>query len=324
MIVVQGHETTSAAILIGIAASKMSSCDPIFSRTLCLHLPALLPPLHCDLEISSVVQSAALSAMGLLYCKSAHRLMTEFLLAELIRKPSADRCDNREALALGAGWALGMVLLKKGSHMPHASQSATDLSTDLKDGLKGLSDLHIEDRLQLLIDGGRRSQSLGNSPFAVSPKQRSLFSMSNPIYFFTFSFSISLSLSFNCLKSSSDIHTDTNSKSSRVLEGDFVNIDVTAVGATVALTLMYLATNNSDIAQRLSLPQTATQLDSIRPDLLLYRALGHCLIMWNNVQPSEDWMASRIPPVSLNTPALPYPVLSYFLCKNRNQNAFFF
>ena len=70
-----------------------------------MHLPALLPPIAPEDEPSAKVQAAALAGLGLLYCGSAHRLMVEFLLAELSRKPAADRgCEDRESLALSAAW----------------------------------------------------------------------------------------------------------------------------------------------------------------------------------------------------------------------------
>jgi hypothetical protein len=91
----QGSEAITVAVLIGFAASRMGTCDPFTSKTLCLHLPSLLPPLRCDIEISATVQCAALSGLGLLYCGSSNRLMVEFLLGELMRTPTSDRYDNR-------------------------------------------------------------------------------------------------------------------------------------------------------------------------------------------------------------------------------------
>jgi hypothetical protein len=92
---VQGVEAVTVAVLIGIAASKFGSADPFTSKTLCLHIPSLLPPLRCDIDISPTVQAAALTGLGMLYATSANRLMTEFLLAELLKTPSTDKYDNR-------------------------------------------------------------------------------------------------------------------------------------------------------------------------------------------------------------------------------------
>lgn len=249
----QGHEPTTVAILIGMSAAKLGSADTLLSKTLCLHLPALLPPRHWDIEITPVVQTAAFTGLGLLHCGSAHRLMTEFLLAEMSRRPTSDRCETREAMALSVAWSLGMVLLGKGQ---------TDSDGKLS-GLNGLADLQIEDRLQQHMDGGRR------------PPESHLFSISS--------------------------YNDHNSKSSRILETDDINTEVTAPGATIALALIYMKSNNVEIAKRLALPTTAYKLDATRPDLLLYRAVGYCLVLWDKVEPSESWIESQVPDIITKT-----------------------
>ena len=145
----KGHEATNAALLIGLPASKLGSADPILSKTLCLHLPSLLPIRNLDIEISPLIQTSALSGLGLLYCGSANRLMVEFLLSELNRKLSSDWVDYKEATTLAAGWALGMVLLGRG-----------------RGDETGLIELRVEDRLMHLIVGGPRSR-FGSSIFSV-------------------------------------------------------------------------------------------------------------------------------------------------------------
>ena len=50
-----------------------------------------------------------------------------------------------------------------------------------------------------------------------------------------------------------------------------------------------------DILNRLALPTTIILLDSMRPDMLLYRALGRCLVMWDSFTPSDVWLQSQIP-----------------------------
>ena len=249
----QGHEPTTVAILIGMSAAKLGSADTLLSKTLCLHLPALLPPRHWDIEITPVVQTAALTGLGLLHCGSAHRLMTEFLLAEMSRRPTSDRCETREAMALSVAWSLGMVLLGKGQ-----PDSDGKLS-----GLNGLADLQIEDRLQQHMDGGRR------------PPESHLFTVSS--------------------------YNDHNSKSSRILETDDINTEVTAPGATIALALIYIKSNNAEIAKRLALPSTSFKLDATRPDLLTYRAIGSCLVLWDKVEPSEKWIESQVPDIIIKS-----------------------
>jgi hypothetical protein len=90
-------------------------------------------------------------------------------------------------------------------------------------------------------------------------------------------------------------------RSSRVLEGNQLNIGVTGPGAAIALGLMYIRSENVEVSQRLALPQTPFSLDSIRPDLLLFRIAAKCLVMWENVVPSSAWIDSQIPPVVLQS-----------------------
>jgi len=57
--------------------------------------------------------------------------------------------------------------------------------------------------------------------------------------------------------------------SSRVFEGPFVNTSVTAPGATLALALCFMQTNDEAVAARLALPDTHPLLDYVRPDLTM-------------------------------------------------------
>jgi len=225
-----------------------------------------------DIEISPLVQAAALVSLGLLHCASGHRLMSEFLLSELSRRTPSDRCDSREAMLLAAAWALGMVLLGKGSsnlsnreeivgkaasNNLRRRNSRSANATYSSDALRGLADLRIEDRLLQQIDGGKRAADSALFPIT------------------------------SCV--------DLSSKSSRVLEGDDINTNITAPGAIIALSLIYIRSNNAEILQRLMIPQTAVALDMLRPDLLIYRALGLCLVQWDRVHPSEDWINNHVP-----------------------------
>jgi len=253
----QGHEPTIMAILIGMSATHIGKADTRLSRTLCLFLPALLPPRHWDMHVSATVQAAALTGLGLLHCGTAHRLMIEFLLAEMIRRPNtiadapvAELGGNcREALSLCGGWALGMVLLGRGT--------AGDDS--------GILDLHIEDRLQHYVNGGRR------------PPESVLFPLTH------------------------QRAGDTNSKSSRVMEGDVLNTNVTAPGAMIALALMYMKSNDQSVAARIATPQSGFELDRLRPDFFVFRAVAQCLVLWDSVQPDYGWIHTMVPQIILKT-----------------------
>ena len=151
----------------------------------------------------------------------------------------------RESIALSAGWALGLILLCKGnSHTSHtsdytaanttntgtnpslfntsppATSAAGDnpplYNTTTSTSLSGLADLHIEDRLYTLITGGKRPDLLN-----------------------TYTNTNSTNIYNTTTSNSNNVH-DSSSKSSRVLESDFLNVDVTAVGAIIALSLIFM------------------------------------------------------------------------------------
>ncbi|XP_055843307.1 anaphase-promoting complex subunit 1 [Episyrphus balteatus] len=81
----------------------------------------------------------------------------------------------------------------------------------------------------------------------------------------------------------------------QVREGDTVNIDVTAPGATLALGLMFFNTDNKAVAQWMDPPDTSYLLDLVRPDLLLLRTIARGLILWKDVQPSSEWLFDQFP-----------------------------
>lgn len=75
-----------------------------------------------------------------------------------------------------------------------------------------------------------------------------------------------------------------------VLEGEMVNLDVTSPAATVALALMYLKTNNENIASWFKIPRSSFELDYVCPDFILLRAVGRAIIMWDSIEPTEEWI----------------------------------
>ncbi|XP_075158873.1 anaphase promoting complex subunit 1 [Haematobia irritans] len=81
----------------------------------------------------------------------------------------------------------------------------------------------------------------------------------------------------------------------QVREGEQVNIDVTAPGATLALGLMFFNTDNKAVAEWMNPPNTRYLLDLVRPDLLLLRTIAHGLIMWSEIQADEEWLHNQFP-----------------------------
>lgn len=112
------HTYTSIALLIGMAASNLGTMDTKITRVLSVHIVALLPPGSSDLNISTLVQTAGIVAMGLLYAGSQHRRMTETFLGEIEGRSltGADALNN-EGYKLASGIALGFINLGKGNEL---------------------------------------------------------------------------------------------------------------------------------------------------------------------------------------------------------------
>jgi anaphase-promoting complex subunit 1 len=89
--------------------------------------------------------------------------------------------------------------------------------------------------------------------------------------------------------------SNTTDKCSCIYEGDSINIDVTAPGATLALGLMYMKSGNKTIASAIALPDTHFLLEYVRPDFLMFRVISRALILWNEVEPTEEWIQAQIP-----------------------------
>ncbi|CAH0686482.1 unnamed protein product [Spodoptera exigua] len=80
-----------------------------------------------------------------------------------------------------------------------------------------------------------------------------------------------------------------------VREGATVNLDVTSPGATLALGLLYLRSGCSARAAWLQPPRTPYQLDFVRPDLLMLRVIARGLVLWDSIEPTEEWVESQVP-----------------------------
>ncbi|KAM8947728.1 anaphase-promoting complex subunit 1 isoform 2-T2 [Pelodytes ibericus] len=87
------------------------------------------------------------------------------------------------------------------------------------------------------------------------------------------------------------------SPSYQIKEGDSINVDVTCPGATLALAMIYLKTNNRSIADWLRAPDTMYLLDFVKPEFLLLRTLARCLILWDDILPNAQWVNSNVPQI---------------------------
>ncbi|KAG0353781.1 Anaphase-promoting complex subunit 1 [Podila minutissima] len=66
-------------------------------------------------------------------------------------------------------------------------------------------------------------------------------------------------------------------------------------GASVALGLMFLRTNDVLIADKLRVPDTQFDLDYFTPDALTLRVICRCLVLWDSIVPTKRWILSQVP-----------------------------
>ena len=254
----QGTISTTVGVLLGMAADKKGSCDMSISKMLCLHIPSLIPQHFSAIDVASAVQAAAVTGVGLLYQRSSHRMMTEFLLNEIGKRPESDTSAfDREAYTLSCGLALGMVNLCIGEKLGPVDRAA------------GITDLRVEERLRRYINGGQANEEEARRTRESNDR-----------------FSIPL-----------PSNGADNEKCSIIFETEMINTDVTAPAATLALGLMYMKSGNRTVASAVSIPQTHFLLEFVRPDFLGLRIVARSLILWDDVQPSQEWIESQVPSV---------------------------
>lgn len=110
------HSYTSIALLLGMTASKLGTKDTKLTKVLSVHVNALLPVGASDLQVSPLVQCAGVIGIGLLYCSTAQRRMSELLVSEILRsRPEMIHSEYDETYRLSAGISFGLINLGKGN-----------------------------------------------------------------------------------------------------------------------------------------------------------------------------------------------------------------
>ncbi|KAL8733522.1 MAG: hypothetical protein Q9181_003555 [Wetmoreana brouardii] len=138
------HPMTSIGFLLGLAASYLGTMDSNVTRLLSLHVMRMLPRDSAELNVSPLTQTSGIMGIGLLYCNTQHRRMSEMMLSEIENmdyEENANPIENvrDEGYRLAAGFALGYINLGRG-----------------KD-LRGLHDMQIVERLLVLAIGTKKA-----------------------------------------------------------------------------------------------------------------------------------------------------------------------
>lgn len=215
------HSMTSIGLLLGLSASYLGTMDTLITRLLSVHVTRMLPPGAAELNLSPLTQTSGIMGIGLLYCNTQHRRMSEVMLSEMENAEQEDSSNPLDSLRdegyrLAAGFALGYINLGRG-----------------KD-LKGLHDMHITERLLALVMATKRV--------------------------------------------------------------DIVHIlDRATAGATVAIALIFMKTQDEVLARKVDIPDTTQQFEYVRPDQFLLRTVARHLIMWDDIQATSAWMKNHLP-----------------------------
>lgn len=130
----------------GLSAAFRGTSNSSLTKVLSIHVEALLPPTSMEIDIAQNLQVAALMGIGLIYQGTAHRHMTEILLAEIGRPPGPEMENSvdRESYSLAAGIGLGLVTLEQGGRPA------------------GVLDVNVPDMLHYYMVGGHKRPLTGN------------------------------------------------------------------------------------------------------------------------------------------------------------------
>ncbi|PKI83660.1 Anaphase-promoting complex subunit 1 [Malassezia vespertilionis] len=75
-----------------------------------------------------------------------------------------------------------------------------------------------------------------------------------------------------------------------------------SLAAVLAIALIFLRSGRQDVAELLAPPASRAHLDHIRPDLLLFRTLARCLVLWDTIAPHEAFFSGTLAPCMHGNP----------------------
>ncbi|KAK3904354.1 hypothetical protein C8A05DRAFT_13763 [Staphylotrichum tortipilum] len=215
------HTMTTIGLLLGLAASYVGTMDALMTRLLSVHITRMLPRGAADLNLSTATQTTGVMGIGLVYCNSQHRRMSEIMLSEIEHVGSEEEEEEGvavrdESYRLAAGFALGFINLGKGGD------------------LRGLRDMQLTEKLLTMATATKRMEL---------------------------------------------VHV----------------LDWSAAGAVVAITLIYMKSEDQIVARKIDVPDSLVQFDYVRPDILLLRTVAKNLILWSEVEPTFNWVKNSLP-----------------------------
>lgn len=72
-------------------------------------------------------------------------------------------------------------------------------------------------------------------------------------------------------------------------------LDRAAAGAVMAITLIYMKSEDQIVARKIDVPDSVLQFDYVRPDILMLRTIAKNLILWSKIEPTFAWIHKNLP-----------------------------
>ncbi|KAL5116779.1 Anaphase-promoting complex subunit 1 [Pleosporales sp. CAS-2024a] len=77
---------------------------------------------------------------------------------------------------------------------------------------------------------------------------------------------------------------------------DIVHVlDQATAGAVIAIALIFMKTHDKMVARKIDIPDTLPQFDYVRPDIFLLRTLAKHIIMWDDIDATDEWIQENLP-----------------------------
>lgn len=73
-------------------------------------------------------------------------------------------------------------------------------------------------------------------------------------------------------------------------------LDKATAGATMALALIYMKTNDESVALKIDIPETQHLFEYVRPDMFLLRTVARNIIMWDHIKGTFEWVRGQLRP----------------------------
>lgn len=253
---------TSIGLLLGMSASCRGTKNFKLIKVLSVHVVALLPKGSNDLNINLQVQNAGLVGMGLLYQGHKDKKLNNSLIGEFKSFVKVgEEYISDESYRIAVGIALGLNNLSSDSTI----SDEEPISTTNDDGVYNI--------FSLANDHTSSVTTAKLSSFDEEPSlNRSVNDGNNPL-----ADKLLDLLNKRCDKEPSWIP------------------DNSQVGLMISLMLMFLKSENEDVASKIRLP--VPQKDSSifhRPELYMYRELSYYMIKWEKITGDLEFLMSNI------------------------------